>query len=331
MNFTYQPPYEITTKIVYLIENIGECLGQVEVNTLSSQAPRLRRNNRIKTIQASLEIEGNTLSLQQVTAVIDGKRVLGKEREIQEVHNTFQAYENFEQWQPHSSKDLLIAHSLLMDLLLDKPGQFRTGSVGIQRGKEVIHIAPPAERVEFLVEDLLTWLKHSPEHPLITSCVAHYELEFIHPFQDGNGRIGRLWQTLILSKWKPVFSLLPVEAMIRTYQDTYYQTLRQADGEGESTIFIEFMLKTILSACEEIIQESNVPTNVPVNVPVNKRQQWFLNQLNQGVLCKPANIVAQWGVVEKTAKRDISDLQKKGLIIFEGPTKTGKYTLTPTS
>ncbi|MEA2085367.1 MAG: Fic family protein [Thermodesulfobacteriota bacterium] len=242
------PPYTITPPMLQAIEQIGEWLGRLDVATPALVTPHLRRNNRIKTIQASLEIEGNSLNLEQVTAVLDGKRVLGSMREVQEVHNAFQAYEKLESWNPSEMKDLRAAHGILMHGLEEGSGHFRTGSVGIKRGADVIHIAPPAERVPQLMTELLDWLATTDEHPLIAGSVFHYEFEFIHPFMDGNGRLGRLWQTLILSRWKPVFGLLPIESIIRDQQEDYYQSLRNADQTGDSTLFVEFMLRAILNA-----------------------------------------------------------------------------------
>jgi Fic family protein len=251
MTALYKPPYRITPGILHSIEQIGEALGKLRAGSDDVVVPALRRGNRIKTVQASLAIEGNTLSIKQVTAVLAGKRVLAQPREIQEVRNAFAAYEEMLMWSPHSRADLLAAHSLLMAGLVDEVGRFRSGGVGIRRGEEVVHIAPPADRVPALVDDLLAWMEHTDEHPLVASCVFHYEFEFIHPFQDGNGRLGRLWQTLLLSRWRPVFSLLPVESIIRDRQQDYYTALGRSDENADATPFIEFMLDAILQAIVE--------------------------------------------------------------------------------
>jgi Fic family protein len=251
MTKKYTPPYHITPVILHLAEQIGEALGKLHVPDDSANVPLLRRGNRIKTIQASLEIEGNTLNLEQVTDVIDGKRVLGMPREVQEVRNAFAAYEKLSDWSPYSRSDLLAAHSLLMAGLVDEIGYFRSGGVGIYQGKKVVHVAPPASRVPALVDDLLAWLKNTDEHPLAASCIFHYEFEFIHPFQDGNGRLGRLWQTLILCQWRPIFALLPVESIIRDRQHEYYKALGTADRTADATSFIEFMMAAILQTIEE--------------------------------------------------------------------------------
>lgn len=205
MSKTYSPPFAITSAIVSLVAEIGQTIGRLSAYGDEAQAKtlRLRRINRIRTIHGSLAIEGNTLSQEQITAILEGKRVIAPPLEIQEARNAIRAYDMFEQWQPWRQDNLLAAHGIIMSGLLDAPGQFRGGGVGIMAGKEVIHLAPPADRVQPLVGDLLRWLKTTAEHPLIASSVFHYEFEFIHPFADGNGRMGRLWQTLILSRCRP--------------------------------------------------------------------------------------------------------------------------------
>lgn len=249
----YQPPYTITPTVLNLVAEIGELIGRYTVLAEQNLTPRLRRENRIRTIQASLAIENNALTLEQVTAVIDGKRVLGLPREIQEVRNAFAAYEAMENWQPSSEADLLSVHRLLMLALVDQPGVYRSGGVGIFRGEQLVHMAPPADRVPYLMADLLAWLQRADEHPLIASCLFHYELEFIHPFADGNGRMGRLWQTLILCHWKPLLAYLPVETVIRERQDDYYRVLAEADKLAEATPFVEFMLQVMHDAISEAL------------------------------------------------------------------------------
>jgi Fic family protein len=251
MRDRYMPKYHIAPGILDCVEQIGEALGHLSASIDNAVVPLLRRGNRVKTIQASLEIEGNTLNLEQVTAVLAGKRVLGLPREIQEVRNAFAAYEQLMNWSASSRPDLLAAHGLLMAGLTDEGGRFRSGNVGIHRGKEVVHVAPPPARVPALVADLLSWVEATDEHPLVTSCVFHWAFEFIHPFQDGNGRMGRLWQTLMLSRWRPVFAMLPIEGIIRDRQQDYYAALAQSDQAVDAAPFIEFMLQAILQAIEE--------------------------------------------------------------------------------
>ncbi len=252
MKSTYAPPFAVTPKTLELVAQISEEIGRQGLRSDAALTPALRRNNRLRSIHASLAIENNSLSLDQVTAVIAGKRVLGPPQEIQEVRNAFAAYEAMENWTPHSANDLLAAHRLLMTGLVDHAGRYRAGSVGIAQGTQVVHLAPPADRVTGLMNDLLGWLKHTDVHPLVASCVFHYELEFIHPFADGNGRIGRLWQTLILSRWKPLLAYLPVESVIRERQPEYYQALAAADKAGQSTAFNEYLLSALLQALQEV-------------------------------------------------------------------------------
>jgi Fic family protein len=258
----YTPPFTITSKALDLVVQISEALGRLSVQAPTAMTPKLRRSRRLRTIHSSLAIENNSLSLEQVTAVIDGKRVLGPAKDIQEVRNAFAAYEALEAWTPASTKDLLTAHRLLMNGLVDHPGRFRFAGVGIVKGSKLVHLAPPAERVPGLMKDLLGWLKRKAEHPLIASCVFHYELEFIHPFADGNGRIGRLWQTLILSSWKPELAFLPVESVIRQRQAEYYAALAASDKAGQSTIFIEFLLSALLQAIHEVAATDQVGDQV---------------------------------------------------------------------
>ena len=262
----YHPPYTLTPVILRLVEEIGEGLGRYSETTHETLTPKLRRENRIRTIQASLAIEHNTLTVEQVTAVLEGKRVLGLPREIQEVRNAFGAYDQLDHWNPTNRDDLLAAHGILMAGLVDRPGEFRSGGVGIYQGKRVVFMAPPAGRVPDLMNDLLTWLKHTDEHPLVASCVFHYEFEFIHPFTDGNGRLGRLWQTLLLSKWKPLLAGLPVETVIRDRQGEYYQVLGQADGGATATPSAQFMLEALRAAVEEAVASDQVSDQVSVQV-----------------------------------------------------------------
>lgn len=258
----YQPPFTITLEILQLVEEIGETLGHWSAVSRDRLAPELRRGNRIRTIQASLAIENNTLSVELVTAVLEGKRVLGSPREIQEVRNAFAAYEHLDRWNPASLHDLLAAHGILMAGLLDEAGRFRSGGVGIYHGAALVHMAPPADRVPLLMQDLHEWLAGGEQHPLIVSCLYHYECEFIHPFADGNGRMGRLWQTLILSHWKPLLAFLPVETVIRDRQSDYYAVLAESDQAADATPFVTFMLQALLTAMREVVLTDQVSDQV---------------------------------------------------------------------
>jgi Fic family protein len=258
VNQQYKPPYTLTPAILHFVADISEAIGRYTATADHSLTPHLRRENRIRTIHASLAIENNTLTLEQVTAVIDGKPVIGHPREIQEVRNALDAYETMEEWDATALEDLLTAHRLLMTALVDDAGRFRSGGVGIYRGEQLVHMAPPADRVAQQMDDLLEWLKQTDEHPLVASCVFHYELEFIHPFADGNGRMGRLWQTLILRRWKPLLAYLPVETVVRQRQDDYYRVLAEADKRAEATPFVEFMLQALLDAIQQAIATDQV-------------------------------------------------------------------------
>lgn len=250
MKKNYAPPYDITSTILSLVAEISEIAGRITASLENSIDLRLRRVNRIKTVHGSLAIEGNTLSVEQITAVLAGKTVMAPQREIVEVKNALDVYDELEILNSTSENDLLRAHKTLMLGLIDTAGQYRSGSVGIMGNEDIIHIAPPAQRVPVLMKDLFTWLENSDEHSLIKSSIFHYEFEFIHPFADGNGRIGRLWQTLILSEWLPVFLYLPVENMVHIHQTQYYNAINTSSEIGRSTPFIEFILNTILETLE---------------------------------------------------------------------------------
>ncbi|MHC8343273.1 Fic family protein [Pseudomonas sp. RT6P73] len=293
----YQPPLTLTTRMLALIAEISEQIGQLTAVDERLQAPQRRRSNRIRTIQASLAIENNTLSIEQVTAVLAGRRVLGLPREIQEVRNAFAAYEAMPEWRSSSRSDLLRAHELLMGGLIDDCRQFRRAGVGIYRGERLVHMAPPPSRVAHLMDDLLAWLSDSDWHPLIVSCVFHYEFEFIHPFADGNGRMGRLWQTLILSQWRPVLAYLPVEAVIREQQDTYYAALSAADQLAESTPFVEFMLQALSVALGEAARSE------PMTDQVTDQVAKLLIALRGSAPLKVNDLMAEVGLAHKATFR----------------------------
>ncbi len=268
---TYQPPYTITSSIVSLVADISERMGYLAALESEARTLYLRRINRIRTIQGSLAIEGNTLSQEQITAILEGKRVIAPPREILEVRNAIKVYDFFQQWQPVSEKDLLAAHEMLMAGLLDAPGRFRSGGVGVMTGQQVVHLAPPANRVPLLMRDLLHWLESTREHPLISSSVFHYEFEFIHPFGDGNGRMGRLWQTLILGRWNPLFVNIPVESLIHQHQQEYYAALNGSTKQGDCALFIEFMLTMVQKAVTECQTPQVAPQVTPQVTPQVER------------------------------------------------------------
>jgi Fic family protein len=244
----YQPPYTITPAILNRVAQIGEAVGRLSVLTDQAKALRLRRINRIRTIRGSLAIEGNTLSEAQITAILEGRRVIAPPKEVQEVRNAIAAYDHFDKWRPEVEADLLEAHRILMAGLIDEAGVYRRGGVGVLAGSRVIHMAPPAKRVQALMRDLFLWLAGSDTHPLVTGSVFHYEFEFIHPFADGNGRMGRLWQSLILAHWNPLFADIPVESLVFEHQAEYYRALQESTNQTDSAPFIDFMLRMILNA-----------------------------------------------------------------------------------
>ena len=248
-----KPPYDITSKILKLITSISEKIGEVNANYLSKQSPQLRKQNRIKTIHSSLQIEGNTLTEEQITALIENKRVIGPEKDILEVLNAIKVYEKLNEYRYYSDKSFLKAHLALMNGLIESAGKYRNQGVGIVKGTKVEHIAPPFENVPFQMKNLFEYLKDSDELTLIKSCVFHYEMEFIHPFLDGNGRMGRLWQTLILMNEYPIFEFLPFETLISQTQDEYYKSLSLSDKAGKSTFFIEYMLDVINKSLENLL------------------------------------------------------------------------------
>lgn len=251
-----RPPYQINSKILELITSISEKIGEVNASFLLESSPSLRKQNQIKTIHSSLQIEGNTLSEQQITAILENKRVLGPSKDIREVQNAIKLYKNIGKFQFDSVDSFLDAHSMLMEGLIDKPGAFRKEGVGIIKGSKIEHFAPPAKNVQYLMNDLFNYLKIHEEITLIKSCVFHYEMEFIHPFTDGNGRMGRLWQTVILMSQYPIFQYLPFETLISKSQEEYYRVLSQCDKSGNSTKFIEYMLFVVNDTLSELIGNS---------------------------------------------------------------------------
>lgn len=248
---SYQPPYSLTPTILRTVAEIAAILGELRSLRIQKPNPVLRKQNSIRTIQGSLAIEGNSFNLEQVSTILEGKRVLGKPKELREVKNAIECYSKLTEFDPLSVKSFLAAHRILMHRLVDRPGGFRAGGVGILKGSKVSHIAPKAIQVPGLMDQLFSYLKHSEDLDLIKSCVFHYEVEFIHPFEDGNGRIGRLWQTLILVCHNPIFQFVPTESQIFRNQADYYHVLGVCDKQGESTLFIEWMLGTILASLKE--------------------------------------------------------------------------------
>lgn len=320
----YMPPFKITAKIIELISRISEKIGEINSLENSPHHVELRKQNRIKTIHSSLAIESNSLSIEQITAIIEGKRVLGAPNEILEVKNAIQAYELLLSLNPYEEKDLLKAHSLMMKDLVNRRGKYRNDGVGIFDDENVVHLAPPAERVPHLMGDLFDWLKKSDAHPLIKSCVFHYEFEFIHPFQDGNGRMGRLWQTVILKEWKDVFAWLPVETLVKENQADYYKALSTSDSNADSTLFTEFMLSMILSAVEEIIRtEKKVSVKVTAKVTANQKK--IIETIAENPYITQNKLAEIVGISRKSIIQNMKKLQENHFIERVGADKNGHW------
>lgn len=241
----------MTDRITNLVAEISEQIGRIRVLSHGNLNPHLRKENRIRTIHSSLAIEHNSLSLEQVTAIVDGRHILGNPNEIREVKNAYDAYEMMLSLNPYSVKDLLKAHRMMMEGLIPENGKFRSGGVGVFDGNVVVHMAPPARLVPGEIDELFAWYRSSEIHPLIRSAIFHYEFEFIHPFADGNGRMGRMWHSLLLGKWNELFYWLSIEELIRSRQQEYYEALGKSDKEADSSAFVELMLEIILDTLKE--------------------------------------------------------------------------------
>ena len=271
----YQPSFHMTDKITNLTAAICELLGQIKILSRGNLAPHLRKENRIRTIHSSLSIEHNSLTLEQVTAIIDGRRILGNPVEIQEVKSAYTAYEMMLTLDPYSVDDLLKAYKAMMNELISENGRFRSGGVGVFNGKVLVHMAPPANMVPGQIQDLFTWYKTAEIHPLIRSSIFHYEFEFIHPFADGNGRMGRMWHSLLLGRWNEIFYWLPVEDLIRLRQEEYYNALGKSDTDADSCAFVEFLLQVIMDTLQN--------TTVVGNDDVEEQRDPLVDKLREAI------------------------------------------------
>jgi Fic family protein len=314
-----KPPYKITSRILELIASISEKIGEVNAAYLYRPPTELRKKNRIKTIQSSLEIEGNSLSLDQITAIIDNKRIIAPKKDILEVKNAIKAYNNLESYIPTSLVSFCKAHEILMNELIENAGKIRTKSVGIIKGATITHVAPPGNIVKSLVKDLFSYLKTDKDLTIIKSCVFHYEIEFIHPFMDGNGRIGRLWQTVILRQYSPVFEFLPIESLIKTRQAEYYKILGDSDNKGDSTGFIEFLLQIINESLEELL------TNQNVNLTSKDRIDIFKEKIRQSSFNRQDYMRQFKDISSSTASRDLKLAVDEGIISKTGDKRTTRY------
>lgn len=331
MSEQYEPPFHMTEEITNLIVEIGEYAGSITTYESLHLDPVLRRENRIRSIHSSLAIEANSLSLDQVTDVIEGKRVLGPPQDIQEVKNAYEAYEQAMKLDPYNIRDLLKAHKIMMSGLVKEAGVFRSGNVGVYAGSQLIHAGTPANYVPELMSQLFDWLKKTKYHPLVKSCIFHYEFEFIHPFADGNGRTGRLWQTLILTKWKEFFAWLPVETLVHENQDAYYQAIKLSNNQGESTGFVEFMLRMIRDALKELFEnqkdESDVGRNVGENVGRNvvTNEDKLLELLRQDGHLTAKVLASSLGLTQRQVERMLARLKETGKVVRHGATKNGYW------
>ncbi|WP_438441631.1 Fic family protein [Klebsiella aerogenes] len=292
----------------------------------------LRKENRIRTIQASLAIEHNSLSMEQVTALLEGKRVLAPAKDIQEVRNAIRAYELMPGWHKANISDLLAARKTLMIGLVDSPGVLRSGNVGIYRGTQVVHMAPPATQVPRLIADLLSWLEQTDLHPLIASSVFHYEFEFIHPFADGNGRMGRLWQTLILSQWRQELAWLPVETLIHHQQERYYEILGLCDKTSDCTLFVTWMLQNVVAALKEgletsfvVSEEMSEEMSEEIDAKLTEQEVSILRLLTATPDLTARALAEILGISARTVERYLQGLQAKGKLIRTGAKKGGRW------
>lgn len=309
------PPFELTNRIVSDVAEIAELVGRLTFTDKLSANPSLRRSNRIKTIYGSLAIEQNTLTLDQVTAVLDGKRVLAPPKDIAEVRNTFEIYEQLDELDPYSIDDLLTAHGVMMRGLESEAGEFRSRPVGVvNQAGEIVHFGALPQYVPEAVTNLLEWVKSSELPMLIRSCVFHYEFELIHPFADGNGRTGRLWHTLLLSKWNPIFAWLPVESIVHDHQQEYYEAINNSNAAVSSTAFIEFMLSAIKASLMEAANMSDAMSDAPKDKAADRWNQ-IEQFLERHEVIQNADVRQLCGVSAATANRILAKLAAEGKLV----------------
>jgi len=314
-----KPPYEITANMVNQIASISEKIGEIKAAKLIKPPAELRKLNRIKTIQSSLEIEGNTLTVAQITDLINDKRILAPEKDILEVKNAILVYAQLDTLNVYELESLCSAHKLLMTGLIDRPGELRQTSVGIAKGDEIAHIAPSGEMVYPLLKSLFDYLKNDKDLLLIKSCVFHYEFEFIHPFVDGNGRMGRLWQTMILREFAKLFEFLPIETLIKERQQVYYAALGKSDKSGSSTVFIEFVLDIIDKSLDDVLKSQNV------TLTDSERIHLFYDQIGGKEFSRQDYLRYNKDISSATASRDLKNGVNNGFLIKTGDKRLTKY------
>ena len=330
----YKPPFTITNSILSHVASVSEKVGRITVMSNMENKPHLRKNNRIKSIHSSLKIEANSLSLSQVRDVINGKLFLGEAKEIQEVKNSYNAYEKIAEIDPYSIEELKKFHGIMTKYIVEESGDFRSGEEGVFNGEECIFMAPPARFVPQLMNELFGWMKEVKDqmHPLILSSVFHYEFVFIHPFTDGNGRMARLWHTAILAKWNPVFEFIPIESQIEKFQDDYYDAIAKCHVEGESTVFIEFMLTQIDNILEELLnQMTNSTTDDAIldadgaNHGADNMESRLLSGLKQNPYITQTDLAKELSLSRRTVQRIMKELMNDGKIKRVGSTRTGHW------
>jgi Fic family protein len=317
-----RPPFEITARAASLLAEVERLLGRYEGAQVAPAGPMLRRSMRVRTIQASLEIEGNTLSEEQVTAVLEGKRVLAPERDLREVQNAIRCYDKLHRWKPASTKHLLEAHQVMMAGLVQWPGAWRSRGVGIAKGNLIAHVAPPADRVAGLMNSLFEWMKAETQVPApVLAAICHYEMEFIHPFEDGNGRLGRLWHSLILFHHHPVFAQVPIESAIRDRQADYYAVLGLCDKAGKSSLFIEFSLELTLAALTSVVTSPQSRTRMSGAERMSAARGWMGLQ----TFSRKDYLGHFPGLSPATASRDLQQAVDEGTLKKTGDKATAKY------
>lgn len=326
----YIPPFTISTNAINLIAEISAQIERYAIRLEQSDGLRLRKANRVRTIHSSLAIEGNMLSEDEVKDIIDGKTVMAPLRQIQEVKNAIKTYELYEKSNPFDVNDLLKAHGTMMMALTDDAGKFRRGGVGVFSEERLVHMAPPADRVPFLIDDLFEWLKQAKDHLLIRSCVFHYEFEFIHPFSDGNGRMGRLWQSLILGRLHPLFEYLPVENMVYANQEAYYNAIQHSTATADSGPFIEFMLQEILNTLKRhqgsLISQHNVmEVRDKIRDKFGISSEQIIEQIQRNPAVTLDEIAAALSVTRRSIEKKIKELRDAGYIRREGSNKSGRW------
>ncbi|HOI27653.1 MAG TPA: Fic family protein [Paludibacteraceae bacterium] len=342
----YTPPFTITSKILNLVAEISAQIERYAIRLEQSDGLRLRKANRIKTIHSSLAIEGNTLSEEEVHDIIDGKNVVAPIKQIQEVKNAIDTYELYSELNPFEVKDLLRAHGVMMKAIVDDAGCFRHGGVGVFGEHGLVHLAPPADRVSYLMNDLFQWLRTTNDHLLIRSCVFHYEFEFIHPFSDGNGRTGRLWQSLLLGHLHPLFEHLPVENMVYSNQQAYYDAIGKSTHQATSTPFIEFMLDELLktlkehqgtpimigmdqreSVDEEFEAKFGAEFGIKFGVRFGVNEKRTLLIISENPLATSALIASEIGISQRAVEKQIKKFRDLGIIHRVGSDKAGHWTI----